>query len=68
MSDFTIADLSTVDYFHPSLTGQAKMAEAAWAADVWHAVPLAPLPAAFGPAGASLAAVPPLALLVPACR
>lgn len=34
-SDFTIDDLSSVDYFHPSLAGQAKMAEDAWAADVW---------------------------------
>ncbi|MGZ6268811.1 MAG: hypothetical protein ACXWNR_09660, partial [Candidatus Limnocylindrales bacterium] len=66
LSDFTIADLSTVDYLHPSLTGQAKMAEAAWATDIWHAVPLAPPPAAFGPAGAGLAAIPPLALFGPA--
>jgi lysophospholipase L1-like esterase len=42
MSDFTIADLGTVDYFHPSLTGQAKMADAAWAADIWGSVPLPP--------------------------
>jgi lysophospholipase L1-like esterase len=34
-SNFTIDDLSTVDYFHPSLSGQAKMAEDAWRADVW---------------------------------
>jgi lysophospholipase L1-like esterase len=34
-SDFTIADLSTYDYFHPSLSGQARMAADAWAADVW---------------------------------
>jgi lysophospholipase L1-like esterase len=34
-SDFTIADLSTYDYFHPSLAGQARMAADAWAADVW---------------------------------
>jgi lysophospholipase L1-like esterase len=34
-SDFTIKDLSTVDYFHPSLSGQAKMAADAWRADVW---------------------------------
>jgi lysophospholipase L1-like esterase len=33
--DFVIRDLSTVDYFHPSLTGQAKMAAAAWKADAW---------------------------------
>jgi lysophospholipase L1-like esterase len=34
-SDFTIKDLSTVDYFHPSLSGQAKMAADGWRADVW---------------------------------
>ena len=34
-SDFTIKDLSTVDYFHPSLSGQARMAAAAWKADIW---------------------------------
>ena len=39
-SDFTIDDLSTVDYFHPSLSGQAKMAEDAWRADVWASMPL----------------------------
>jgi len=39
-SDFTIQDLSTVDYFHPSLSGQAKMAANAWRADVWASVPL----------------------------
>ena len=33
--DFGIRDLSTVDYFHPSLSGQAKMAAAAWKADAW---------------------------------
>ena len=34
-SDFTIKNLSTVDYFHPSLSGQAKMAADAWRADIW---------------------------------
>ena len=38
--DFVIGDLSKVDYFHPSLTGQAKMAEGAWKADVWAEIPL----------------------------
>ncbi len=33
--DFVIKDLSIVDYFHPSLSGQAKMADDAWKADVW---------------------------------
>jgi lysophospholipase L1-like esterase len=39
-SDFVSADLSTYDYFHPSFTGQAKMAEDAWRADVWGSIPL----------------------------
>jgi lysophospholipase L1-like esterase len=39
-TDFRIADLSTVDYFHPSLSGQARMAADAWAADVWSGVPI----------------------------
>ena len=46
-SDFTIKDLSTVDYFHPSLSGQAKMAANAWQADVWATVP----PSASDPGG-----------------
>ena len=37
-TDFRIADLSTVDFFHPSLSGQARMAANAWAADVWSGV------------------------------
>jgi hypothetical protein len=45
MKDFVLADLSTADYFHPSLTGQAKMAAAAWATDVWRSLPL-PTPGA----------------------
>jgi lysophospholipase L1-like esterase len=40
--DFVLADMSTVDYFHPSLTGQARMAEAAWQAGYWARLPLAP--------------------------
>ena len=39
-SDFTLTDLSTYDYFHPSLGGQAKMAANAWAADIWGWAPL----------------------------
>jgi lysophospholipase L1-like esterase len=39
-SDFTIEDLSTYDYFHPSLSGQRKMAEDAWTADAWASLPL----------------------------
>ena len=40
--DFAIEDLSTVDYFHPSLSGQAKMAASAWEAGYWAGVPLPP--------------------------
>jgi lysophospholipase L1-like esterase len=39
-SDFVANDLSTADYFHPSFTGQAKMAENAWQAGPWASVPL----------------------------
>jgi lysophospholipase L1-like esterase len=31
-TEFTTADVSTVDYFHPSLAGQAKLADVTWAA------------------------------------
>jgi lysophospholipase L1-like esterase len=50
--DFTIKDLSTVDYFHPSLSGQARMAAAAWKAGHWANVPLPPGAAALAPGGA----------------
>jgi lysophospholipase L1-like esterase len=39
-SDFVIGDLSAYDYFHPSLSGQARMATSAWAADIWGRTPL----------------------------
>lgn len=32
---FTPADVSTVDYFHPSLTGQNNLAGATWSASYW---------------------------------
>ena len=32
---FTRADISTRDYFHPSLTGQAVLANVTWAASQW---------------------------------
>jgi lysophospholipase L1-like esterase len=32
---FTAADVSTVDYFHPSVTGQASLARVSWAASYW---------------------------------
>jgi lysophospholipase L1-like esterase len=60
MRDFTIADLSTVDYLHPSLTGQHRIADAAWAADVWGSVPLPPGAAAKVPAGRWIADGPPV--------
>ncbi len=56
LADFTIGDLSTVDYFHPSLTGQARIAAAAWAADVWSPVPLPSGAAAVVPAPAGTGA------------
>ncbi len=32
---FTQSDISTRDYFHPSLAGQKKLAEVSWAAGFW---------------------------------
>ncbi len=32
---FTTADVSTVDYFHPSVAGQAKLAAVTWSASYW---------------------------------
>lgn len=32
---FTTRDVSTVDYFHPSVTGQNKLAGVTWAASYW---------------------------------
>lgn len=32
---FTAADVSTVDYFHPSLAGQNKLASVTWTASYW---------------------------------
>lgn len=32
---FTTTDVSTVDYFHPSVAGQAKLAGVSWAAGYW---------------------------------
>jgi lysophospholipase L1-like esterase len=49
--DFTIKDLSTVDYFHPSLSGQGKMAASAWKAGYWADVPLPSGAAALAPGG-----------------
>ena len=40
-TDFSIRDLSKVDFFHPSLTGQAKMANAAWSAGFWGTIQFA---------------------------
>jgi lysophospholipase L1-like esterase len=58
VGDFIIADLSTVDYLHPSLSGQNRLADAAWAAGVWGSVPLPPGAAALAPAGGAIAAAP----------
>jgi lysophospholipase L1-like esterase len=41
-ADFTIEDLSPADYFHPSITGQAKMAQAAWTYGDWSVLELPP--------------------------
>jgi lysophospholipase L1-like esterase len=38
-SDFVIGDLSTADYFHPSISGQARLAASAWRTGVWAAPP-----------------------------
>jgi hypothetical protein len=32
---FTASDVSTVDYFHPSVAGQAKLAATSWSASYW---------------------------------
>lgn len=32
---FTAADVSTRDYFHPSVAGQIKVAAVTWAAGYW---------------------------------
>jgi lysophospholipase L1-like esterase len=36
---FTTSDVSTVDYFHPSVTGQKHLAGKTWAASYWPAQP-----------------------------
>jgi hypothetical protein len=36
---FTTSDVSTVDYFHPSVTGQKHLAGETWAASYWPAQP-----------------------------
>ena len=53
--DFKIKDLSTVDYFHPSLSGQARMAAAAWKTGYWANVPLPSGAAALAPGGTGVA-------------
>lgn len=57
--DFLIGDLSTVDYFHPSLAGQGKMAAAAWDAGFWGTIQFTTSAAAAGP---TLAGLPPAGL------
>jgi hypothetical protein len=34
-TEFTRSDVSTLDYFHPSLTGQARLASITWGATWW---------------------------------
>jgi lysophospholipase L1-like esterase len=36
---FAAADISAVDYFHPSLSGQQRLAVVTWAASYWPATP-----------------------------
>ncbi len=36
---FTASDVSTVDYFHPSVAGQAKLAATTWNASFWGSAP-----------------------------
>ena len=36
---FAVADVSPVDFFHPSLSGQAKLAAVTWAAGYWPSLP-----------------------------
>jgi lysophospholipase L1-like esterase len=37
-TDFTRSEVSTVDYFHPSVAGQNRLAGVAWAASYWPSV------------------------------
>jgi hypothetical protein len=32
---FTTRDVSTIDHFHPSVTGQASLARVSWGASYW---------------------------------
>ena len=34
-TDFTTSDVSTIDYFHPSLAGQNRLADVTWGASYW---------------------------------
>jgi lysophospholipase L1-like esterase len=38
-NDFTKTDVSNVDYFHPSIDGQRRLAEITWRAGFWSDVP-----------------------------
>ena len=40
LRDFRIGDLSAYDLFHPSYSGQAKIAAAAWRMSPWANLPL----------------------------
>jgi lysophospholipase L1-like esterase len=60
--DFTIADLSTYDYFHPSLHGQGRIAAAAWKAGPWSK---AKLPAGYQARGEPLREIAVMAAAAP---
>jgi lysophospholipase L1-like esterase len=38
-ANFSAADVSTVDYFHPSLSGQQMLAAVSWSASYWRSTP-----------------------------
>jgi lysophospholipase L1-like esterase len=69
LRDFTVADLSTVDYFHPSISGQARIAQAAWQAGAWAGESLpsgyARSPGDIRPGSGAGGSAPAAALLVP---
>jgi lysophospholipase L1-like esterase len=56
LGDFTVADMSTVDYFHPSLSGQGRLAADAWTAGAWGSIRLPPGAAALVPTGGGIEA------------
>jgi lysophospholipase L1-like esterase len=63
--DFKLADLSRADYFHPSFSGQAKMAASAWKAGYWGSVALPPGATALTPGWRGVASFAGLVLPLP---